>query len=95
MLFSPSTSRREFQHARAVQLEAYTRDDGLRKFDAYIADIKACDIKLVSGFRPVGALMHCLSPRTIIDTKLNIAVEAASLFYPRWAVKPQAQSESS
>ena len=95
MLFSPSTSRSEFQHARAVQLEAHSRDDGLWKFDAYIPDIKACDTTLVSGIRPVGTPMRCMSLRTAIDTKLNVAAEVAFLFYPRWAVKPQAQSESS
>jgi|GEM_PF-6299568 len=94
MLFSPSTSRREFQHARAVQLEAYTRDDGLWKFDAYIADIKACDSRLASDIWFVDTSTYCMSSHAAIDTKLNIAAEAASLF-PRWAVKPQAQSESS
>ena len=95
MPFSPSTSRRGFQPTHAIHLKAYVRDEGLWKFDARVTDIKTYDITLASAIQHVGKPMRRLSPSIIADAKFNVAVEVASMFYPRWAVKLLAQSESS
>jgi hypothetical protein len=79
MPLSPPTSRRALKHTRAIQIEAYARDDGLWDLDAHITDIKTRDIKLASGIRPAGTPVHDLQLRITIDTQFNIvAAEAAS-----------------
>ena len=79
MPLSPPISRRALKHTRAIQIEAFARDDGLWDLDARISDIKTRDAKLASGVRPAGAPLHDLWLRLTIDTKLNIvAAEAVS-----------------
>jgi hypothetical protein len=79
MPLSPPTSRRAIKHTRAIQVDAYARDDGLWDLDAHISDIKISDTKLASGVRPAGEPLHDLVLRITIDTQLNIVhAEAAS-----------------
>lgn len=79
MPLSPPTSRRALKHTRAIQVEAFARDDGLWDIDARISDIKTRDAKLASGVRPAGTPMHDLWLRLTIDTRLTIvAAEAVS-----------------
>lgn len=79
MPLSPSPSRRALKHTRAIQIEAFARDDGLWDIDAHITDIKTRDTKLASGTRPAGMPVHDLCLRLTIDTKLNIVdAEAVS-----------------
>lgn len=79
MPLSPPTSRRALKHTRAIQVEAFARDDGLWDIDARISDIKTRDTTLASGVRPAGEPLHDLLLRLTIDTQLNIvAAEAVS-----------------
>ncbi|NEX60690.1 DUF2889 domain-containing protein [Noviherbaspirillum galbum] len=71
------TSRRALKHTRAIQIEAYARDDGLWDIDAHITDIKTRDSKLASGIRPAGHPMHDLWLRITIDRELNIVAAGA------------------
>lgn len=72
MPLSPSISRRALKHTRAIQVEAFARDDGLWDIDAHISDIKTRDITLASCVRPAGAPVHDLWLRLTIDTQLNV-----------------------
>lgn len=79
MPLSPSTSRRALKHTRAIQIEAFARDDGLWDIDAHITDIKTRETRLASGARPAGAPVHDLWLRLTIDTQLNVVdAEAVS-----------------
>jgi hypothetical protein len=79
MPLSPPNSRRALKHTRAIQIEAYARDDGLWDIDAHITDIKTRDTKLASGTRPAGQPLHNLWLRLSIDTQLNVVhAEAVS-----------------
>ncbi|GAB3539221.1 DUF2889 domain-containing protein [Noviherbaspirillum agri] len=79
MPLSPPTSRRALKHTRAIQVEAFARDDGLWDIDARISDIKTRDTTLASGTRPAGAPLHDLWLRLTIDTKMSIvSAEAVS-----------------
>lgn len=79
MPLSSPISRRALKHTRAIQVEAFARDDGLWDLDAHISDVKTCDAMLTSGVRPAGAPMHDLWLRVTIDTQFAIvAAEAAS-----------------
>jgi hypothetical protein len=79
MPLSPPSSRRALKHTRAIQIEAFARDDGLWDIDAHITDIKTRDTSLASGIRPAGQPVHDLWLRITVDTALNIVdAEAVS-----------------
>lgn len=78
MPLSPPVPR-ALRHTRAIQVEAFARDDGLWDLDARISDIKERDIALASGVRLGGTPIHGLSLRVTIDRELVIVdAEAAS-----------------
>ncbi|RZI41459.1 DUF2889 domain-containing protein [Herbaspirillum sp. HC18] len=77
-LSSPS-SRRALKHTRAIQIEAFARDDGLWDIDAHITDIKTRDTNLAGGTKFAGQPLHDLWLRITVDTQLNIVdAEATS-----------------
>jgi hypothetical protein len=83
MPLSPSVSRRALKHVRAIEVEAFARDDGLWDIDAHITDIKTRDTTLASSTRLAGSPIHDLWLRLTIDTQLNIvAAEAVSNAVP-------------
>jgi hypothetical protein len=70
---------RALRHTRAIQIDAYARDDGLWDLDARISDVKVKDVTLASGQRPGGTFLHNLSLRITINRDLTIVdAEAAS-----------------
>ena len=78
MPLSPPVPR-ALRHTRAIQVQAYKRDDGLWDLDARITDIKALDVTLASGVRTAGTPLHDLNLRVTIDTDLVVVdAEAAS-----------------
>jgi hypothetical protein len=78
MPLSPPVPR-ALRHTRAIQVQAYKRDDGLWDLDARITDIKALDVTLASGVRTAGTPLHDLSLRLTINTDLVVVdAEAAS-----------------
>lgn len=79
MPLSSSHSRRLLKHTRAIQIQAFARDDGLWDIDAHLTDTKTRDTSLASGIRAAGAPMHDLWLRITIDTQLTVvAAEAVS-----------------
>jgi hypothetical protein len=67
------------RHTRAIQVDAYARDDGLWDLDARITDVKTLAITLASGLREAGAPVHDLKLRITINRELVIVdAEAAS-----------------
>jgi hypothetical protein len=79
MPLSPSISRRALKHTRAIQVEAFSREDGLWDIDAHITDIKTRDATLASGVKPAGSPLHDLWLRLTIDLQMTIVdVEAVS-----------------
>ena len=83
MFFSPPASRRALKHQRAIEIDAYARDDGLWDIEARIRDSKTSDTALSSGTRPAGMPIHDLGLRISITTEFEIvAVEAVSAAVP-------------
>lgn len=79
MSLSTPVSRRALRHTRAIDIQAFARDDGLWDLDAHITDIKVNDTVLASGLRPGGQPLHDLWLRITVDTQLNIVgAEAVS-----------------
>ncbi|GAB2848487.1 DUF2889 domain-containing protein [Pseudoduganella ginsengisoli] len=85
MSLSTPVSRRALRHTRAIDIQAYAREDGLWDLDAHITDIKENDTLLASGLRPAGQPLHDLWLRITVDRKLNIVAaeaDSASVPYP-------------
>jgi len=79
MPLSPPVSRRALRHTRAINVQAFARDDGLLDIDARITDIKTSDSVLASGARLAGMPLHDLHLRLTVDLELSIVdAEAAS-----------------
>ena len=79
MPLSSPVSRRALKHVRTIQVEAFSRDDGLWDIDARITDTKTRDTRLASGVRTAGMPIHDLLLRLTIDTRFTvIAAEAVS-----------------
>ena len=79
MPLSPPVSRRALRHTRAIEVQAFARDDGLWDIDAHITDIKSRDAELAVGVRPAGMPIHDLYLRLTIDRQLFIVdAEAVS-----------------
>jgi hypothetical protein len=77
MPLSPPVPR-TLRHTRAIQFEAYQRDDGLWDLDARITDVKTFDITLASGKRLGGLPIHDLNLRVTIDRDMLIVDAEAS-----------------
>ena len=78
MPLSPPVPR-ALRHTRAIQVEAFARDDGLWDLDAQITDVKQKDVLLASGPRAAGTALHKLFLRITVDRELTIVeAEAAS-----------------
>ncbi|PHV04797.1 hypothetical protein CSQ96_23630 [Janthinobacterium sp. BJB412] len=79
MSLSTPVSRRALRHTRAIDIQAFARDDGLWDLDARITDIKVNDTLLASGLRRGGDALHDLSLRITVDLQLTIVdAEAVS-----------------
>lgn len=79
----PPPVSRSLRHTRAIEVNAYARDDGLWDLDARITDAKQIDVTLASGLRPAGSFLHDLSLRLTIDRELTVVdAHAASSAVP-------------
>ena len=79
MPLSQPTSPRALKHRRAIQVDAFAREDGLWDLEAQISDIKTRDAHLASGLRAAGEPVHGMLLRLTIDTRFNVvAAEAVS-----------------
>lgn len=79
MPLSSPTSRRVLKHTRAIEIDAYARDDGLWDLDAHITDVKTRDMPAANGIRAAGVPVHDLWLRLTIDSAMNIVdAEAVS-----------------
>jgi hypothetical protein len=79
MSLSTPVSRRALRHTRAIDIQAFAREDGLWDLDAHITDIKVHDTLLASGLREGGQPLHDLWLRITVDRQLTIvAAEAVS-----------------
>jgi len=74
----PVPAPRALRHTRAIQVDAYARDDGLWDLDARISDVKTRAITLASGLRAGGDPVHDLKLRITINRDLVIVDAAAA-----------------
>ena len=65
------------KHRRSIDVEVFSRGNGLWEVDAHISDIKTRDAKLADGVRLAGVPIHDMLLRLVVDERFNI-VEAGA-----------------
>ena len=74
---------RQLRHRRAINVEAFERDDGLWDIEACLTDTKPRDMRLGSGIRPQGLPIHELHLRVTVNRALDIVdAESSSDWVP-------------
>lgn len=90
MPLPPATPTRRLQHRRAIDVQMFSRDDGLWEVDATIVDVKTRETMLAGQPRPAGTPIHDMLLRLVVDTAFNV-IDAGS--QTRWMPYPGECSE--
>jgi hypothetical protein len=78
-----SQAQRLLKHRRQIDVQVYSRDDGLWEADARLSDVKTHDSRLATGVRPAGEPIHDMLLRIVVDRGLTVvAAGAQSLSVP-------------
>lgn len=72
-----SQATRLLKHRRQIDVQVYSRDDGLWEVDARLTDVKTHDAPLPAGTRPAGQPIHDMLLRIVVDRGLNIVAAGA------------------
>ncbi len=70
-------TERQLKHRRRIDVQIYSRSDGLWEVEAHLDDVKPHDVTLAHGLHPGGQPVHDLGLRVVVDTRCNI-VEAGA-----------------
>ncbi|WP_337687939.1 DUF2889 domain-containing protein [Mycetohabitans sp. B46] len=73
----PPSAPRWARHRRAIDVQAFEREDGLWDIKACLTDRNARDTQLATGVKPIGLPIHELRLRVTIDRQINV-VDAQS-----------------
>lgn len=72
-----ASPHRQLKHRRTMDVQVYSRGDGLWEVDATLIDVKTRDVPMAGGVRRAGEPIHDMLLRIVVDERLNI-VEAGS-----------------
>lgn len=72
MTLPTAAPQRQLKHRRSIDVQVYSRGDGLWEVDALLVDLKTRDARLAGEVRPAGTPIHELHLRLVIDEKLTI-----------------------
>ena len=85
MALPTAASHRQLKHRRTIDIQVYSRGDGLWEVDATLSDVKTRDALLAGRPRRAGDPIHDMLLRLVVDERCNI-VEAGS--DSRWMPYP-------
>jgi len=77
MALPTATPHRQLKHRRHIDVQIYSRGNGLWEVDAEISDVKTRDVPMAGGTRRAGEPIHDMLLRLVVDEQFNI-VEAGS-----------------
>jgi hypothetical protein len=72
-----AASHRTLKHRRSIDVQVFSRGNGLWEVDAVLVDTKTRDIPLAAGARPAGTPLHEMLLRLVVDEHFNV-LEAGS-----------------
>lgn len=67
-----ATSGRQACHRRKIEIEIFSRPDGMWEVDAEISDTPLRDIVLISGAKAAGEYLHRMQLRLVVDRRSDI-----------------------
>ena len=74
----PTAAReRELKHRRSIDVQIYSRGNGLWEVDAHISDVRTRETRMVNGLLPAGQPIHDMLLRLVVNERLDI-VEAGA-----------------
>lgn len=85
MSLPPAAPRRQLKHRRQIDVQVFSRDDGLWEVEANLVDTKTRDAQMADGLRPAGHPIHDLLLRLVVNTQFDI-LQAGS--ESRWMPYP-------
>ena len=71
---------RKLTHRRRIDVQVYSRGNGLWEVDARIDDIRTEAVEMVNGPRPAGTPIHDMLLRLVVDECFNIVEAGAQTF---------------
>jgi len=90
MPLPPAAATRQPKHRRQIDVQVFSRGNGLWEVDALLIDTKSRIANMSDGPRPPGTPIHEMLLRLVVDERLNI-LEAGS--ETRWMPYPGICSE--
>ena len=85
MSLPPAAPQRQLKHRRKIDVQVYSRGNGLWEVDAVLTDTKTRDVQMATGLRPAGTPIHDMLLRLVVNEQLDI-LEAGS--DTRWMPYP-------
>ena len=72
MPLPPATPQRTLKHRRTLDVQVFSRGDGLWEVDATLEDVKTCDSKPGGELRRAGEPIHAMRLRLVVDSAFDI-----------------------
>ena len=85
MTFPQAAASRQLKHRRQIDVQVFSRGDGLWEVDATLTDSKTRAAKMADGLRPPGTPIHDMLLRLVVNERFDI-LEAGS--QTRWMPYP-------
>ena len=77
MALPTASPERQLKHRRNIDVQIYSRGNGLWEVDAHITDARPRDTQMSFGLLPAGQPIHDMLLRLVVDERFNI-VEAGA-----------------
>ncbi len=81
MTLPQAAPERQLKHRRTIDVQVYSRGNGLWEVDATLTDVKAGKARLASGDRPAGVPLHGMLLRLVVNEQFDIVDAGAET---RW-----------
>ncbi|HLL13264.1 MAG TPA: DUF2889 domain-containing protein [Rubrivivax sp.] len=85
MTFPQAAATRRLKHRRQIDVQVFSRGDGLWEVDATLTDSKTRAANMADGLRPAGTPIHDMLLRLVVNERFDI-LEAGS--QTRWMPYP-------
>lgn len=73
-----AASDRQLKHRRSIDVQIYSRADGLWEVDAHLQDVRPGPTRLSTGVRAAGKPIHDMCLRLVVDDRLNVLEAGAA-----------------
>ena len=77
MALPTAAPSRQLKHRRSIDVQIYSRGDGLWEVEAELRDTKTRDAQLAGGVRPAGQPIHDMLLRLVVDERFNVLESGA------------------